>query len=164
MALVGAPTPTTAQADADGARAAVERANSPAVWGEALRSGDPAPLATVWAGDALNYFTGEVVMYRERGLRLLSTVVAFEVIAVELTAPGRAIAETREAWHDRLCTQAGELRGERHAEARDRYELDWHDDGWWVSGVDVELLAGSFNWTPAQDPDNSPSPCAAVLE
>jgi hypothetical protein len=163
LALLAAPAPAVAQADADGVRAAVERANAPAVWGEALRSGDPAPLATVWAGDALEYFSGEVLMYRERGLRLLSAPVALQVIAVEMTPDSRAVAETWEEWHDRLCTAAGELRGERHAVVRDRYELEWYDDAWWVSGVEVELLAGSFDWAPAEDPADGPSPCAAVL-
>ena len=156
--------PTIAQGDTAAVRVAVEQANSAAVWGEALRSGDPATLATVWAGDALEYFSREVVMYRERGLRLLSTPLAFDVVAIELTAPGRAVAETREEWHDRLCTPVGELRGERHALTWDRYELYWRDNAWWVSGVDVELVAGSFDWTPAEDLDDGPSPCAAVLD
>jgi hypothetical protein len=164
LALIGAPSLSSAQADADGVRAAVERANSSAVWGEALRTGDPAPLASVWSGDALDYFTEEVLMYRARGLRLLSVPVDLQVVAVELSPDGRAVAETREEWHDHLCTAEGELRGERHAVVRDDYELEWHDGAWWVTGVEVELVAGSFNWTPAQDPDDRPSPCGAVLD
>src|SRR5258705_7493881 len=50
---VGAPG---APPDEEGVRAAVEQANAPAVWGEALRRGDPAPLASVWADDPLAYF------------------------------------------------------------------------------------------------------------
>ena len=52
MAL--APLSVRAAQDSDAAvRAAVEYANSPAVWGEALRRGDPAPLALAWEGDRL---------------------------------------------------------------------------------------------------------------
>src|SRR5438132_916159 len=79
-------------------RAAVGRANSPAVWGEALRRGDPGPLATVWAGEPLAYFSGEVLAYRARGLRLQSSLVELEFLAVELLAEGDAVAETRERW------------------------------------------------------------------
>jgi len=164
LAVLAVPSLVAAQGDADGVRAAVERANSPAVWGKALRSGDPAPLSTVWAGDALAYFTGEVLMYADRGLRLLSTAVDFQVVAIELVSGDLALAESQEEWHDRLCTAAGELRGERYAGVRDRYELAWHDGAWWVTGVDVELVAGSFDWTPAEDPADGPSPCAGVLE
>jgi hypothetical protein len=164
LAALGAPSLVAAQGDAEGVHAAVERANSPAVWGEALRSGNPAPLSTVWAGDALAYFTGEVLMYADRRLRLLSTAVDFQVLAIELLSGDRAVAESREQWHDRLCTAAGELRGERYAVVLDRYELAWHDGAWWVTGVDVELVAGSFDWTPAEDPGDGPSPCAAVVD
>jgi hypothetical protein len=103
-------------------------------------------------------------MFRARGLRLLSQPVDLQVIAVELLPADRALAATSEEWWDRLCTAAGELRGERHALVRDRYELDWRDGGWWVSGVDVDLVGGSFDWTPAEDPPEGPSPCAAVLD
>jgi hypothetical protein len=103
-------------------------------------------------------------MFRGRGLRLLSTPVAFDLLAVDLPAPDQAVAESLEEWHDRLCTATGELRAERQARVRDRYELDWHDGAWWVSGVDVELVGGSFDWTPAEDPPDGPSPCAAVLD
>ncbi len=164
LALVAWPRPATAQADAEAVRAAIERANSPAVWGEALRRGDPAPLAAAWTGDPLDYFSGEVRMYRARGLRLLSTPVALQVVDVEFPSDTRALAETEEEWHDRLCTDEGELRAERQASVRDHYELDWHDGAWWVSGVDVELVGGSFDWTPAADPMDGPSPCAAVLD
>jgi len=162
--LAGGPRAVLAQADADGVRAAVERANSPAVWGEALRRADPAPLATIWAGDALDYFSGEVLMFRARGLRLLSTPVDLQVLGVELLPGDRAQAETTEEWHDYLCSAEGELRGERRARVRDRYELEWRDAAWWVSGVDVDLVGGSFSWTPAEDPAESASPCAAVLD
>lgn len=155
--------PSKAQVDAAGVRAAVERANSDAVWGEALRRGDPASLTMAWEGDALAYFSGEVAMFRARGLRLVSAPLDLEVLAVELQGDGRALAETHERWGDRLCTAEGELRAQREAEVRDRYELSWHDDTWWVSGVDVDLVAGSFDWTPAEDPEDGPSPCAAVL-
>jgi hypothetical protein len=145
-------------------RAAVERANSAAVWGEALRSGDPAPLATAWEGDALAYFSGEVLMFQARGLRLLSAPLDLDVLGVEVLGEGRALAETHERWRDRLCTAEGELRAEREAEVRDRYELSWHDDAWWVSGVDVDLVGGSFDWTPAEDPADGPSPCAVIVD
>jgi hypothetical protein len=164
FALLGRSAPAIAQADAAGAAAAIERANSASVWGEALRLGDPAPLATVWAGDPLRYFSGEVLMYRGRGLRLLSTAVDLQVLAVNLLPEDRAAAETAEEWRDRLCTADGELRGERHALVRDRYELEWADGAWWVSGVDVDIVGGSFDWTPAEDPAEGPSPCAAVLD
>lgn len=164
LVLAGSPSPAAAQADAAGVRAAIERANSPAVWGEALRRGDPAPLAAVWTGDPLRYFSGEVLMYRARGLRLLSTPVDLQVIAVDLLPEDRAVAETAEEWRDRLCTVDGELRGERHALVRDRYELEWRDGAWWVSGVDVELVGGSFDWAPPEDPEDGPSPCATVLD
>jgi hypothetical protein len=145
-------------------RVTVERANSAAVWGEALRRGDPAPLATAWDGDPLAYFSGEVLMYRARGLRLLSAPLDLQVLAVEALPDGRATAETAERWLDYLCTAEGELRGVRQADVRDRYELTWRDDAWWVSGVDVELVGGSFDWTPAADPASGPSPCAAAAE
>ncbi len=155
--------PARAQSDVAEVQAAVERANSSAVWGEALRSGDPAPLATVWEGDPLTYFSGEVLAYRARDLRLLSAVVDLDFLSVDLLSDDRAVAETHEQWLDRLCTAAGELRGERHPEVQDRYELNWHDGTWWVSGVDVDLVGGSFDWDPAEDPESGPSPCAAVV-
>ncbi len=145
-------------------RAAVERANSPAVWGEALRRGDPAPLEAGWEGEALGYFSAEVLTFRQRGLRLLSTLVELEFLEVELLGDGRAVAETGERWHDRVCTDSGELRGERRPEVRDRYELVWRDGDWRVSGVEVELTGDSFDWRPAADPPAGPSPCAAVLD
>ena len=155
--------PASAQPDLDAVRTAVKLANSPAVWSEALRRGDPSPLATVWEGEPLAYFSAEVVDYRTRGLRMLSTLEALEFLDVRLLAEGRATADTREAWSDLLCTDAGELRGVRRSESRDRYELVWHEDTWWVSGVEIALLAGSFDWTPAVDPPDAPSPCEAVL-
>jgi hypothetical protein len=89
-------------------------------------------------------------------------LVELEFLDVRLLDGGRAIAETRERWLDRLCTDDGELRGERRAEVRDRYELVWRAGAWWVSGVDVALADGSFDWTPALDPPDGPRPCAAV--
>ena len=157
------PAPATAQSDLAAVRAAVERANSPAVWGEALRRGDPEPLAAAWEGEPLAYFTGEVLAYRARGLRLLSTLVELEFLGVRVLDDGHALAETRERWLDRVCTEAGELRGERQAVVRDRYELVFGVNGWRVSGVEIHLDDGSFDFTPALDPPDDPSPCAAVL-
>jgi hypothetical protein len=144
-------------------QAAVERANSAAVWGEALRLGDPAPLAAAWVGDPLTYFSGEVLAFRARELRLLSTLNHLEFLDVRLVGDDRALATTRERWFDRLCTADGELRAERTAEVEDRYELVWADGQWWVAGVDVVLTGGSFDWQPASDPPEGPSPCEAVL-
>ena len=165
LLLARAPFPgaAAAQADVEGVRAAVERANSPEVWGEALRSGDPAPLAAVWEGEPLAYFSGEVLAYRARGLRLLSALAELEFLDVRLLDGGWAVAETRERWFDRLCTDDGELRGERRAVVRDRYELVWRSDAWWVIGVDVALADGSLDWTAALDPPDGPRPCAAVV-
>jgi hypothetical protein len=155
--------PVSAQPDLDAVRAAVKLANSPAVWSEALRRGDPSPLANAWAGEPLAYFSAEVVDYRTRGLRMLSTLEALEFLDVRLLDERSATADTREAWFDLLCTDAGELRGVRRSETRDRYELVWQEGTWWVSGVEIALLDGSFDWTPAVDPPDAPSPCEAVL-
>jgi len=145
-------------------RAAVEQANSPAVWGEALRRGDPAPLASVWADDPLAYFSAEIRGYRERGLRLVSTLVALDFLHVELLPGDLAVADTRERWVDRICTAEGELRGTRAADLRDRYELAWRGDTWWVVGVDITVEGGSLEWTPATDADLPDSGCAAVAQ
>ena len=143
-------------------RAAVEQANSPAVWGEALRRGDPAPLASVWADEPLAYFSGEIRGYRGRGLRLVSTLVALDFLDVELLPGDQAVADTRERWVDRICTAEGELRGTRAADLRDRYELAWRGDAWWVVGVDIAVEGGSLEWTPATDADLPDSGCAEV--
>lgn len=163
IALLAAPLAVAAQPDEAGVRAAVRYANSPAVWSEALRQGDPTPLAAVWVGDPLGYFSGEVLMYRSRGLRILSHLDALDFRDVQVFDDGRASARTYERWHDLLCTVEGEFRAERTAEAEELYELLWRDDAWWVSGVEVTLAAGSFDWTDAVDPPAEPSPCAAVL-
>jgi hypothetical protein len=155
--------PASTQPDFDAVRAAVKLANSPAVWGEALRRGDPSPLATAWEGEPLAYFSAEVVNYRARGLRMLSTLEALDFLDVRLLDQRSATAETREAWFDLLCTESGEVRGVRRSETRDRYELVRHGDTWWVSGVEIALTAGSFDWTDAVDPPDAPSPCEAVL-
>jgi hypothetical protein len=156
---VGAPG---APPDEEGVRAAVEQANSPAVWGEALRRGDPAPLASVWADDPLAYFSAEIQGYRGRGLRLVSTLVALDFLHVELLPGDQAVADTRERWVDRICTAEGELRGTRVADLRDRYELAWRGDAWWVVGVDITVEGGSLDWTPATDADLPDSGCADV--
>jgi hypothetical protein len=153
-AALGAPP------DADGVRAAVERANSTAVWGEALRRGDPAPLATVWAGDPLVYFSGEVRAYHARGLRLLSTLVELEFLDVAVLPGGRAVAETRERWADRMCSSDGVLHATRAPVVRDRYELVWRSDAWWIVGVDIALEAGSLDWTPASEAPGDAGDCA----
>jgi hypothetical protein len=157
------PPPAAAQAPLAEVRAAVELANSAEVWGAALRLGDPTPLAAAWTDDPLAYFSGEVLAYRARGLRLLSTLLELEFLDVRLLADDRAVAETRERWLDRMCTDEGELRGERWAEVEDHYELVWHDGQWRVAGLDIALTAGSFDWQPAMDPPDGPSPCAAVV-
>ena len=157
------PLPAAAQDPLAEVQAAVELANSAEVWGAALRLGDPAPLAAAWTDDPLAYFTGEVLAYRARGLRLLSTLLDLEFLDVRLVADDRAVAETRERWLDRMCTDEGELRGERRAEVEDRYELVWRDGQWRVAGLDIALTAGSFDWQPAMDPPDGPSPCAAVV-
>jgi hypothetical protein len=154
-------TPVQAQApDAAGVRAAVERANSPEVWGEALRRGDPAPLAAVWAGDPLAYFSGEVLAYRARGLRILSSLVDLEFLHVEVLPDGQAVAETREQWADRLCSLDGEPRGTRAAVLNDSYELIWRDEAWWVVGVDIAVEEGSLDWTPPSDAAVTDAACA----
>ena len=167
LALTLLATPRSAASQLDdllaAVRATVERANSAAVWGEALRSGDPAALTLVWWGEPLTYFSGEVLAYRDRGLRLLSRLVDLEFLDTRLVDDNRAEVETRERWADQLCTDDGELRAARAAEVRDRYELTWRDGAWWVTGVDVELTGGTFDWQPASDPPDPPSPCAAVL-
>ncbi len=157
------PPPAAAQEPVAEVRAAVELANSDQVWGAALRLGDPALLAAAWTDDPLAYFSGEVLGYRARGLRLLSTLLELQFLDVRLVADDRAIADTRERWLDRMCTDEGELRGERWAEVEDRYELVWRDDGWRVAGLDIALTAGSFDWQPAVDPPGGPSPCAVIV-
>jgi hypothetical protein len=144
-------------------RAAILLANSEAVWGEALRIGDPAPLAVAWEGEPLAYFSSEILQYRSRGLRLLSALVEIEFLEVSLEGAGRAVVTTRERWHDRTCTDAGQLRAERQPEVLDRYELTHRPDGWRVTGVDIVLASGSLDWTPTADSPDGPSPCAAVL-
>lgn len=148
-------------ADEAAVRAAVELANSPAVWGAALRSGDPAPLALAWTGDPLAYFSGEVLEYRARGLRLLSTLESLEFLAVRLLDAAHAEAHTRERWHDFLCSADGEPRGERRAYAEDQYTLTLGADGWRVSGVEITLLDGSFDWDPVAA--DGRQACAAVV-
>lgn len=142
-------------------RAAVELANSPAVWGEALRRGDPAPLASAWTGDSLGYFSAEVEAYRARGLRLVSRLQALEWVAVTRLDADHAEALTRERWQDWICTADGEPRGWRAAYAADRYALTRQPAGWRVEHVEIALLDGSFDWTDAE-PD-ADSPCATVV-
>jgi hypothetical protein len=144
-------------------RAAVVHANSETVWGDALRRGDAAPLVAAWEGEPLTYFSREIQQYRDRGLRLLSTLVELEFLEVTLDGEGRAVVSTRERWHDRTCTDEGELRAERWPEVLDRYELVQRADGWRVTGVDITSATGSLDWTPAADSLDGPSPCAAVL-
>ncbi|HWP29563.1 MAG TPA: hypothetical protein VNM50_08485 [Chloroflexota bacterium] len=150
------------QDDPTAVRAAVERANAPEVWGEALRRGDPAPLAEVWTGDALAYFAGEVRAYAARGLRLLSTPVHFEILDVTIGEDGHARVATREEWHDVLCTADGRVEGRRQAVVRDVYALVWRDGRWWVEGVDIGLEAGSFAWEPPPAADDTA--CSAGWE
>lgn len=144
-------------------RAAVERANSPTVWTAALRQGDPTPLAAAWTGDALTYFSGEILAYRARGLRLVSELVWLEVLEVHLLDTAHARARTREQWRDWLCAVAGEPRGRRAPLVEDTYTLVRTAAGWRVSGVDITLLAGSFEWEPPapEEPHPCPAPDAA---
>ncbi|HZS03228.1 MAG TPA: hypothetical protein VFE37_31280 [Chloroflexota bacterium] len=158
--MPAAPVPAQAP-DAAGVRAAVERANSPEVWGAALRRGDPAPLAAVWAGDPLDYFSREVRAYHARGLRILSSLVDLEFLHVDVLPDGQAVAETRERWTDRLCSLDGELRGTRAAVLNDSYELAWRGEAWWVVGVEIAVEEGSLDWTP---PGESAEPDAACAE
>jgi hypothetical protein len=143
--------------------AAVRQANSDAVWGQALRSGDPAPLAAAWEGDPLHYFSQEVLEFRARGLRLVSTLLELEFLEVALEGSDRARATTRERWLDLTCTEAGELRAERRPEVRVEYRLIRRADGWRVDGVEITLEGGSFDWTPTEDAAEGTSPCAAVV-
>ena len=92
----------------------------------------------------------------------MSTLVALDFLHVEVLPGDQAVADTRERWVDRICTAEGELRGTRAADLRDRYELDWRDDAWWVVGVDITLEGGSLDWTPATDDDLPDSGCATV--
>jgi hypothetical protein len=121
-----------------------------------------APLASVWADDPLAYFSAEIQGYRGRRLRLVSTLVALDFLHVELLPGDQAVADTRERWVDRICTAEGELRGTRAADLRDRYELAWRGDAWWVVGVDITVEGGSLDWTPATDADLPDSGCADV--
>ncbi len=141
-------------------RAAVERANAPAVWTAALREGDPTRLAAAWTGDALAYFSQEILDYRARGLRLVSELRGLEVLAVRLLDETHAQARTREQWEDWVCTAAGEPRGWRAPQVEDEYTLVREPDGWRVSCVEIQLLGGSFDWAPP--PAVEPPPCAAV--
>jgi len=134
------------------------------VWGAALRSGDPAPLATIWAGEPLAYFSDEVRAYHARGLRLLSSLVALEFIRVELLPADRAVAETHEHWADTLCTLDGDLRGTRAAALRDTYELAWRAGAWWVVGVDIAVEEGSLDWGSPEDTAAADEACAAAAD
>jgi len=145
-------------------RAAVELANAPSVWTDALRRGDPSLLAAAWTGDALAYFSQEILDYRARGLRLVSTPLSLDVLEVQLVDATHATARTREQWEDWVCTEDGEPRGTRAPHVEDAYTLVRTPEGWRVRGVEVVLLTGSFDWAPIPEALATPTPCAAVLD
>ncbi len=135
----GARAAPVADVDEDEIRAAVQRANSDEIYGEAYRTSNPDLLEAAWAGEALLDMRDDIDGLKAQNQYLDLQLEDMDVRQIEELGPGRVRAVTVERWLARLYQTNGVYVGFQRQSVENRYLLEQRDDGWYITEVDQEV-------------------------
>ena len=133
----GAPSDALPDAVRADVLAAVDRAN--AAWNDAGATLDGSGLADAVAGQALSDDRAELDTLRIAGQIRKSTNLAFNVVSVEVDAPGHAVVKTRETWSEEIDDAATGrvLQSPRSGSYNETYVVEFLNGGWIVTRNDL---------------------------